>query len=153
MEKYQTHTLHHQHLHSPTDHTHKSTTTNSNTTATTTKMQFTTAALSLLAASGLASAAPLTSRQDTSTCPVVQTGDYVWKLSEFYARKPDGKKINSIGFNIKATNEGTLDFNCSASADTIEDNKLYQCGENSGIWFSFQSDRNGLVLRQDVSDR
>lgn len=118
----------------------------------TTKMQFTTAALSLLAASGLASAAPLTSRQDTSTCPFVQTGDYVWKLSNFYARKPDGKKINSIGFNIKATNAGTLDFDCAASADTIEDNKLYQCGTNSGIWFSFQSDRNGLVLRQDVSE-
>ncbi|KAH7073319.1 hypothetical protein FB567DRAFT_537501 [Paraphoma chrysanthemicola] len=114
-------------------------------------MQFTTTALALLTATGLTAAAPLTSRQ-TETCPVVQQGDYVWKISNFYARKPDGKKINSIGFNIKATNEGTLDFNCSASADTVEDNKFYQCGENSFIYFAFQSDRSGLLLRQDVSD-
>ncbi|KAF2823237.1 hypothetical protein CC86DRAFT_298700 [Ophiobolus disseminans] len=112
-------------------------------------MHFSTTALSLLAATTLSSAAPLTSRQDTTATP---SGDYIWKISNLYLRKPDGKKINSIGFNIKATNAGTLDFDCAASADTIEDNKLYQCGENSGIWFSFQSDRNGLVLRQDVSE-
>ncbi|KAF2025631.1 Alternaria Alternata allergen Alt A 1 [Setomelanomma holmii] len=113
-------------------------------------MQLTTTALAFLTATSLTAAAPLTSRQET--CPVVQSGDYVWKISEFYARKPDGKSINSIGFNIKATNAGTLDFNCSASADTVADDTFYECGENSQIYFAFQSDRNGLLLKQKVSD-
>lgn len=115
-------------------------------------MQFTIAALSLLIAAGFSTAAPLEARQYTTTCPVVQEGDYVWNIDNFYARKPDGKKINSIGFNIKATNKGTLDFNCSASADVIEDGKFYSCGENSFMYFAYRQDRSGLLLRQDVSD-
>lgn len=115
-------------------------------------MQFTTIAASLLAAAGLSAAAPLDARQAApATCPA-PTGDYVWKLSNFYARKPDGQKINSIGFNIKATNGGRLDFNCSASADTIVDRQWYSCGQNSFMWFAFQSDRNGIMLQQTVND-
>lgn len=114
-------------------------------------MQFKYLTASFLATISLSSAAPLEARQDT--CPVVQSGDYVWKISEFYSRKLDGKTISSLGFNIKATNEGTLDFNCSASQGTnIENGKFYQCGENSFIWFAWQDDRGGLLLRQDVSD-
>ncbi|CAN9159094.1 unnamed protein product [Alternaria alternata] len=99
-------------------------------------MQFTTIA-SLFAAAGLAAAAPLESRQDTASCPVTTEGDYVWKISEFYGRKPEGTYYNSLGFNIKATNGGTLDFTCSHSADKLED---HTC------------DRSGLLLKQKVSD-
>lgn len=123
------------------------------TTTTITKMHFSLPTLLLAASSTLTSASPLAPRQTPTSCPIVQEGDYIWKLSSFWARKLDGKNINSIGFNIKATNEGTLDFTCSASADTVEDGKFYQCGENSLIWFAFQADRNGVLIRQDVSDR
>jgi hypothetical protein len=117
-------------------------------------MQFTTTIVSLLAAASFSAAAPLETRQTDSTpCPVVQEGDYVWKISKFYSRKPEGTYINSIDFNISATNNGTLDFQCAASADKIEDGKYYKCGENSFISFAFQSDRNGLLLKQDVSDK
>ncbi|CAO2654605.1 Nn.00g113380.m01.CDS01 [Neocucurbitaria sp. VM-36] len=116
-------------------------------------MQFTLPALSVLLAAGLSAAAPLESRQDSTTCPVVQTGDYIWKLDNLSLRKPDGKSINSLTFNVKATNGGTADFDCSVQAEPVEDSKFYQCGENSFIWFAWQADRNGLLLRQDVSDK
>lgn len=118
-------------------------------------MQFTTtAALALISAASTISAAPLTSRTDsTTTCPVTQEGDYVWKISEFFSRQPNGigKGISALGFNIKATNGGTLDFNC-ASSKTVEDNTFYPCGETSFISFAWSSDRNGLLIKQGVSD-
>lgn len=112
-------------------------------------MQFKIIAASLLASAGLSMAAPLAAREET--CPVVQQGDYVWKIDNFYARKLDGKAVSSLSFNIKATNGGTLDFDCS-STNAVEDGKYYQCGENSFIYFAYQADRSGLLLRQDVSD-
>ncbi|KAL1607145.1 Major allergen Alt a 1 [Nothophoma quercina] len=112
-------------------------------------MQFKVIAASLLASAGLSMAAPLEARQDT--CPVVQQGDYVWKLDNFYARKLDGKTISSLGFNVKATNGGTADFNCTSNGN-VEDNKFYECGENSFIYWAWNSDRSGLLLKQDVSD-
>ncbi|KAL6710157.1 hypothetical protein ACN47E_009948 [Coniothyrium glycines] len=112
-------------------------------------MQFKIAAASLLAAAGLSAAAPLEVRQET--CPVVQTGDYVWKISDLTARKLDGKSVSSLSFNVKATNGGTADFICSTSS-AVEDGKFYQCGENSFIWFAYQDDRNGLILQHDESD-
>ncbi|KNG51615.1 alt a 1 major allergen [Stemphylium lycopersici] len=115
-------------------------------------MQFTTIT-ALFAAAGLAAAAPLEARATEATCPVTTQGDYVWKISNFYGRKPQGTYYNSLGFNIKATNGGTLDFTCSAQANKLEDGKFYSCGENSFMDFAFQSDRNGLLLRQKVSDK
>lgn len=112
-------------------------------------MQFTVIAASLLAAAGLSMAAPIEARADT--CPVVQEGDYIWKLDDFTARKLDGKTISSLSFNIKATNNGTLDFDCSSST-TVEAGKFYPCGENSFIYFAYQDDRSGLLLKQEVSD-
>lgn len=112
-------------------------------------MHIPTLAASLLAAAGFAAAAPASKRD---ICPVTQQGDYVWKLSNFYARKPDGITINSIGFNIKATNNGTLDFDCGAQADSIVDDKFYPCGEYSFISFAWQGDRSGVLLKQDVGD-
>jgi hypothetical protein len=112
-------------------------------------MQFTT--LALFAAAGLSTAAPLSSRQ-TTTPDVTPSGDYIWKISEFYGRKPEGKDYNHIEFNIKATNNGTLDFTCGASAEPIEDDVYYSCGENSFMSFAFQADRSGLLLKQEVSD-
>jgi hypothetical protein len=117
-------------------------------------MQFTTtAALALLSAAITSSAAPLIPRTNsTTTCPVTQEGDYVWKISEFFSRQPNGigKGISALGFNVKATNGGTLDFNCSSST-AVEDNKFYSCGETSFISFAWSSDRNGLVIKQHVS--
>ncbi|KAF2789885.1 Alt a 1 major allergen [Melanomma pulvis-pyrius CBS 109.77] len=115
-------------------------------------MQFKLAAASLLAVAGLSSSAPVEVRQDTTNCPVVQEGDYIWKIDDFFARKPDGQKITALGFNVKATNNGTADFDCSVSADPVEDGKFYECGPNSFIYFAYQQDRSGLLLKQDVSD-
>jgi hypothetical protein len=83
--------------------------------------------LSLLAVAGLTTASPLVPRQ--TPCPVAPTpsGDY-------------------------ATNNGTLDFQCAASADPVEDATFYKCGENSFIEFAWQDERGGLMLRQNVSD-
>jgi hypothetical protein len=115
-------------------------------------MQFTTIA-SLIAFTGASLAAPLESRQTTAPCPVSTQGDYVWKISEFYGRKPEGKDFNHIEFNIKATNNGTLDFTCGTSAEPIVDDKYYSCGENSFMSFAFQSDRSGLLFKQEVSEK
>ncbi|KAF1944388.1 Alt a 1 major allergen, partial [Clathrospora elynae] len=100
----------------------------------------------------LSAAAPLDTRQTTAPCPVTTEGDYVWKISKFWARKLDGKNINSLEFNISATNNGTLDFQCAASAANVDDGKFHSCGENSFIEFAFQGDRSGLLLKQNVSD-
>lgn len=113
-------------------------------------MHFKVIAASLLASAGLSTAAPLEARQD-ATCPVVQQGDYVWKLDNLNYRKLDGKTITAFSFNIQATNGGTLDFDCSYSGP-VEEKHLYECGPNSGIYFSYQEDRSGLVLRHGVSD-
>ncbi|CBX89958.1 Major allergen Alt a 1 [Plenodomus lingam] len=113
-------------------------------------MQFTTIAASLLAITGLSAAAPLEARAED--CPVAKTGDSVWKISELSFRKPDGKNINQIQFNIKATNNGTLDFNCGTQADNVEDKKFYECGENSFMWFTFNQEENILLLQHSVSD-
>jgi hypothetical protein len=98
---------------------------------------------------------PSSTKTPTPTCPVAPTpsGDYIWKISNFYARKLDGKTVSSIDFNISATNNGTLDFQCGASADPIKDATFYKCGENSFIEFAWQDATGGLVLRQGVSDR
>ncbi|KAH6629756.1 hypothetical protein C7974DRAFT_192788 [Boeremia exigua] len=112
-------------------------------------MQFKVIAATFLASAGLSTAAPLEVR--TETCPVVQQGDYVWKIDNFYARKLDGKTISSLQFNVKATNGGTADFNCTSEGD-VEDNKFYECGKNSFIYWAWNSDRSGLLLKQDVSD-
>lgn len=108
--------------------------------------------LSLLTLTHLSTANPLSPRQYTP-CPVVQAGDYIWKISSFYARKPDGISISALGFNVEATNGGTANFSCSVmSAEFVEEAVFYQCGDNSFIFFAWQDDRAGLVLRQDVAD-
>ncbi|KAF2133145.1 major allergen Alt a 1 subunit [Dothidotthia symphoricarpi CBS 119687] len=111
-------------------------------------MQFTIVA-AFLAAAGITAASPIAARQEPVATP---SGDYIWKISEFYSRKLNGKDIDSLAFNIKATNNGTLDFTCEATEGPIVPTQFYQCGENSQIYFSFQDDRSGLLLRQDVSD-
>merc|ERR1711939_510348 len=100
----------------------------------TVNMQFTT--LALAAFTAIASASPLAARQD-ATCPVVTTGDYIWKIDNLYIRKLDGKSISSLGFDILATNGGTLDFTCTPYdkstnapiSGNVEDSTLYSCGE------------------------
>ena len=119
-------------------------------------MKFSTIAATAFAT--VASASPLVARQDT--CPVVTTGDYIWKIDNLYIRKLDGKSISSLGFDILATNGGTLNFTCTPYdkstnapiSGNVEDSMLYSCGENSFIDFAWQSDRSGLLLKQSVSN-
>lgn len=114
-------------------------------------MQFTLIAASLLAAAGISVAAPLQVRDDP-ICPLVKEGDDVWKISTLWARKLDGKTLSALTFNIQATNGGTLNFTCGASADKLESSKIYSCGENSSIFFSWNDASNALLLQQSVSD-
>jgi hypothetical protein len=114
-------------------------------------MQFTVLA-SILAASGLVAASPVSTRQ-ADNCAAAPSGDYIWKLSNFSGRKPDGKDFNNVSFNIKATNEGTMDFTCGASADKIESGKFYNCAEgDESIKFAFNADRSAVLLKQRVDD-
>lgn len=109
----------------------------------------------LLALANTAVTTPLTPRQDSCS----QSGDYVFKIDDIYVRKLDGVTASSVSFNILATNGGTLNFTCTphdASGNAVaafEEKKFFSCGTNSFFSFSFQSDRSGLLLKQDVSDR
>jgi hypothetical protein len=143
----------------------------------TTVMHLTTTVLTLLAAASISSAAssyseypeesspayapPIstTSSEPSNTpCSVVQEGDYVWRISDFSSRKPDGTDVSSISFNVSATSSGTLDFQCETSAEDntfLEEGKLYNCGENSLVCFTFQSDglsSTRILLKQKASD-
>lgn len=91
-------------------------------------------------------------------CPVVQEGDYVWKISSFSARKLNGTDNSAVSFNVSATNNGTLNFQCASStqgSNVLEEGELYSCGENSLISFSFEGidlTSTRLLLHQRVSD-
>jgi hypothetical protein len=121
-------------------------------------MKFSTLALASFAAATQAS--PLTTRQDTTTCPVVTSGDYIWRITNLSIRKLHSPTISTLTFDILATNGGTLNFTCApydkstnAPVTTeIKDSTLYSCGENSFIDFAWQADRDGLLLKQSVSD-
>lgn len=100
-----------------------------------------TSALALLAGSAIA--AP-------TACPAPSapaTEKTVYQIKDFYERKPDGKDITALGFNIAATNGGTLDFTCiaydpvtKAAAANFEDGHVYSCGSNSFFSFSYSEE-------------
>ncbi|KAH4944960.1 hypothetical protein HBI23_012440 [Parastagonospora nodorum] len=98
------------------------------------------------------------STPSSTICPVVQEGDYVWRVSSFSARKLNGTDNNAVSFNISATNNGTLNFQCAASTqgnNVLEEGELYDCGENSLISFAFEGidlTSTRLLLHQRVSD-
>lgn len=116
-----------------------------------------TSALALLAGSTIAAptscAAPAPPASDKT----------IFEIKDFYERKPDGKDITALGFNIAATNGGTLDFTCTpydpvtkAAAANFEDGHVYSCGENSFFSFSY-SEKDGankgkLFLWQGVTN-
>lgn len=108
-------------------------------------MQFKTVAASFFAAAGLSAAAPLESRQ------AVTSGDYVWKISEFSNRKPEGEKITSISFTVTSTKGYFEPFTCSASADSVDAATFYPCAKE-GVSFTFQNDRSGLIVQQILSE-
>jgi hypothetical protein len=66
--------------------------------------------------------------------------------------------VSSISFNVSATSSGTLDFQCETSTEDntfLEEGKLYNCGENSLVCFTFQSDglsSTRILLKQKASD-
>ena len=112
---------------------------------------------SLLAIAGFSTASSLLARQydepapPCPICPVAQVGDYVWQLSNFTSREehsPDSFTTSYVEFNIKATNGGSLDFVCSSGTDidSVEEDTFYPCGDNSFIYFAWQSDINGVML-------
>ncbi|KAL5115939.1 hypothetical protein ACEQ8H_006161 [Pleosporales sp. CAS-2024a] len=86
------------------------------------------------------------------------SGDYIWKISDFSARKLNGVDNSAISFTISPTNANTAGFTCSSSADTnttLSRDTFYSCGEGSFISFSFEGDSltsTRLLFKQDVSD-
>ena len=108
-------------------------------------------ASSVCAILGLAassSAALIHERQ--SACP---SSDYVFEIKNFFLRKLDGQNIAALGFNIVATNGGSLNFTCTPSdsagnaVSTVTPNTYYSCGLNSAFSFSFDQESNGLLLK------
>jgi hypothetical protein len=99
------------------------------------------------------------STPSSTICPLVQEGDYVWKISEFSARKLNGVDNNAVSFNISATNEGTLNFECGAHTEgdnVLAESTYYSCGTNSFISFAFEGTSltsTRLLLKQEVSDK
>ncbi|CZT20982.1 uncharacterized protein RCC_06843 [Ramularia collo-cygni] len=86
----------------------------------------------------------------------------IYQIKDFYERKPDGKDITALGFNIAATNGGTLDFTCvpydpvtKAAAANFEDGHVYTCGANSLFSFSYSekddANKGKLFLWQGAS--
>lgn len=68
-----------------------------------------------------------------STCKI----DSTYSIDSLSTRKYDGKTIDQLFFNIKATNGGTLDFECSPydevtgkNVDGFKSGRSYSCGEN-----------------------
>lgn len=110
-------------------------------------MQYKVLAASLLASASLSAAAPLEARQES--CSITKTGDYVWELSNFSAHKPDGVTIASLQFDVRTTAGNLADFTCKSSS-TVEESKWYKCESNSEVYFAFQNDRSGLIVRQVV---
>jgi hypothetical protein len=117
------------------------------------KMKFSIAAAALLSVA--ASAAP-TSYSSSSD-------DVTFAIKDFTERKHDGVNINSVFFNISATNDGTLNFECDAYdpvtdglTESFEAGHVYTCGKNSFFSFSFTpsngNSTNELFLWQDVTD-
>lgn len=117
-----------------------------------------TSALALLAGSTIA--AP-------TSCPAPAppaSDKTVYQIKDFYERKLDGKTISAFGFNIAATNGGTLDFPCIAynpvtkkAAATYDQGHVYFCGENSLFSFSYSEkeedvNKGKLFLWQEVTD-
>ncbi|KAJ4411113.1 hypothetical protein N0V91_001486 [Didymella pomorum] len=103
-------------------------------------MQFKLLAASLLATAGISTAAPLSARQDNSTCPLARTGTYVWEISAFSAHKPSGVAISTLSFDVQTTAGNLADFKCTGS--DVADATWYEC-ENSAVSFAFQNDRSG----------
>jgi hypothetical protein len=112
-------------------------------------MQFKLLAASLLATAGISTAAPLSARQDNSTCPLARTGTYVWEISAFSAHKPSGVAISTLSFDVQTTAGNLADFKCTGS--DVADATWYEC-ENSAVSFAFQNDRSGLIMRHVTVD-
>lgn len=116
-------------------------------------MQFSIVALTaLLSASALA--APASNAKDATS----------YDISNVETRKYDGETINTITFNISATNGGSLNFQCGPydpalgyDTDSFESGKLYDCGKNSLFSFRYhtaqdETEPEELFLWQNVSE-
>lgn len=91
----------------------------------------------------------------TGTAPT--SNDETLLISDYFSRKLDGANISTLGFNISATNGGTLNFRCGpydpatdANAAQFEDKKVYFCAKDSSFSFSFENAINKLYLWQTI---
>lgn len=112
---------------------------------------------SLLAVSGLASVVPLKVREAIPAAPsaldarqVTQSGDNVWRVSDFVGRKPEGTYWGMFSFKLYAgSGDSTFAYSCSASeVFGVQPRQWYRCGENLNMWFAYESENNGLWIRQ-----
>lgn len=119
-------------------------------------VSFTSILASIAATASIISAAPVAQTTCPDACPST-SNDEVLKISNFSSRKYDGKTISSLGFNISATNGGTLNFYCSAY-DTVtekptiafDDKRVYFCDKDSSFSFSFTTATSQLYLWQTI---
>ncbi|SMR57892.1 unnamed protein product [Zymoseptoria tritici ST99CH_3D1] len=86
----------------------------------------------------------------------------VYQIKNFYERKPDGKDITSVSFDIAAANNGTLDFTCDAydsatdkAVENFEDGHVYKCSNTSLFSWSYSevddANKGRLFLWQGAS--
>jgi hypothetical protein len=108
-------------------------------------MQFTILA-SVLAASGLVAASPLSTRDTGASCPA-QSGASIRKITNFSGRKHNGKDFNSIVFTIESTLSAGNPQTCEIATPMIEDNVFYPCSPGSDTYFAWDSISNALALK------
>lgn len=119
-------------------------------------VSFTTIFAGITATAAIVAATPIS----VPTCPTTPCGnstEEVLKISNFFSRKYDGQTINTLGFNISATNGGTLNTACApydpataATAAVFEDKKVYFCSKDSSFSFSFATTTSQLYLWQTI---
>lgn len=93
------------------------------------------------------------------TCLKVEA---VYTVESFTTRKYDGQTINTVSFNIKSADGGSIDLNCVAydpalgrATESFESGEVYRCGLNSSFLFAYtpnaDEDQDDLFLWQEVS--
>lgn len=82
----------------------------------------------------------------------------VYRIADFTTRKHDGVNVDSVYFNIQATNDGSLDFTCTAfdpainnTTEHFENGFGYSCGAHSLFSWSYDVVDTLLSLWQQVA--
>ncbi|TID23156.1 5'-3' exoribonuclease 1 [Venturia nashicola] len=104
---------------------------------------------------GFAAAASFVAASPTGP-PTGSTSDKeVYKITNFFSRKPEGVDISTLSFDIAA--KDGLKLTChpydpatSTSTNNFEDKHVYACGKDSPFSFSFENAANKLWLWHTV---